>query len=114
MRFVSLYRPASFGNPSPEMIENMGKLVSEMMASGELVATEGIHPGSKMVRYTRTNGKITVTDGPFTEAKELIGGYAILEVKSMEHLHQVSKRFLEVAGDGECKTYEMYVPPTGK
>ena len=108
MRFVSIFKPAQFKNPTPEEMAAMGKLIEEMMKSGVLVATEGIAPGGRYARYTQANGKFTATDGPFTEAKELIGGYAIMNVKSMEELAAVSQRFLSVAGDGECKVFQMW------
>jgi hypothetical protein len=58
----------------------------------------------------RANGKIVVTDGPFTESKEVVGGYAIVEAKSKEHAVAMTKRFLEVAGEGECEVRPMYQP----
>jgi hypothetical protein len=55
-------------------------------------------------------GQLSVTDGPFTEAKELVGGFALMNIDSREELITLTKRFLEIAGDGESEIIEMFVP----
>jgi hypothetical protein len=105
MRFLSLYKPAKEEGAPPthqEMAE-MGKLIEEMMKAGVLLSTEGCQPSSKGARVRLSGGKVTVTDGPFTEAKELIGGFAIIQAKSKEEAIELTRRFLDVAGDGECE-----------
>jgi hypothetical protein len=54
---------------------------------------------------------MTVTDGPFTESKEVVGGFALLEAKSKEEAIELTKRFLKVAGDGECEIRQIFTAP---
>jgi hypothetical protein len=82
---------------------DMGKLIEEMTKAGVLLATEGCQPSAKGARVRLTNGKITVTDGPFTESKELVAGFALIEANSMEEAIAWTGRFLHVAGDGETE-----------
>jgi len=70
--------------PSPELMAGMARLTEEYVKSGAMVATGGLAPSSQGMRVRLLNGKRTVTDGPFAETKELIGGYAILEAGSRE------------------------------
>lgn len=105
MRFLCLYKPAKAENvpPTPQELAEMGRFVGEMMQTGTLVSTEGCQPSAKGARVRLSNGRITVTDGPFTEAKELVGGFAIIQAKSKAEAVELTKRFLEVAGDGESE-----------
>lgn len=89
--------------PPPEMFEKMGKFVEEAVAAGIVVATGGISPTSEGVKITLTNGDFTVVDGPFTEAKELVGGWALMECRDLEEATEWSKRFLSVLGEGEVR-----------
>ena len=76
------------------------------------MSTEGVSFGTKGVRVHKSaGGKVTVTDGPFTEAKEVIGGYALLKASSKEEIVKHTKRFLEVAGQGTCEIYQLYEMP---
>jgi hypothetical protein len=112
MRFLSIYthdyNPAG---PSPELIAKMGALIEEGMKSGWLIATEGVKSGREGFVVRSTRGDVNVVDGPFAEAKEVIGGYAILEAPSRDAVIELTRRFLAVAGDGVCQVYEMYAPP---
>jgi hypothetical protein len=90
---------------------NMGRLIEEMARAGVLIATDGLQPSSKGVRVTISDGKFTVVDGPFAETKELIAGYAIIEAKSKEHAIELTKRFLEVVGEGESEIRLMHEGP---
>jgi hypothetical protein len=110
MKFLGLYRPSAPEGtpPSQETIEKMGKLIDEMTKAGVLLATEGCLPSSKGARVRYAGGKFTVTDGPFTETKELIAGFALFEVKSKEEAIQWSRRFMEVAGEGENEIRQIY------
>ena len=56
----------------------------------------------------QSDGKVTVTDGPFTEAKEIIGGFAMIQADSKQHCIELTKRFLTVAGDGQCEIRQIY------
>ena len=86
----------------------MGKLVEEGMKAGWLVATEGCLPSALGARVRSTNGKLSVTDGPFTESKELVGGFAILRANSKAEAIQLAKDFLQVVGEGECELRQIY------
>jgi hypothetical protein len=86
----------------------MGNLIEEMTKAGVLLATEGCQPSSKGARVRYKNGKFTVIDGPFTESKELIAGFALFQVKSKEEAVEWTKRFLEVAGEGESEIRQIY------
>lgn len=91
----------------------MGKLIEEMAKAGVLLATDGLQPSSKGARVRISGGKFTVTDGPFTEAKELIAGYAIVQVKSKEEAIEHAKRFLTLVGEGESEIRQMHEAPAG-
>jgi hypothetical protein len=109
MRYLSIYKSRESDlPPSPEHIEKMMQLVEDGMKAGYLVATEGCLPSALGARVRNSNGQMTVTDGPFVESKELIGGFAILEAKSKEEAIQLAKQFLAVAGDGECELRQIY------
>jgi hypothetical protein len=88
----------------------MGKLGEEGMKAGWLVATESCLPTALGARVRRSSGKMTVTDGPFTEAKEVVGGFAILKANSKEEAIELARQFLRVAGDGECELRQIYDP----
>ena len=97
MRFITMVRSAeSNGPPPPELMEAMAKLVMETAESGKLVEAGGLAPTSAGARVRLSGGRLTVTDGPFAEAKEVIGGYAILELDSKEQAIQEATRFLEL------------------
>ncbi|MCW2870896.1 YciI family protein [Actinacidiphila oryziradicis] len=103
MRFMSLIRVNEStmpeGGPSPELMEDMGKLIDEMTKAGVLLDTAGLRPSAEATRVHLSGGKMSVTDGPFAEAKEMIGGYAIVQAKSKEEAIEWTKRFLAVHGD---------------
>ena len=108
MRFLSIYKHVETNEPpSTEMMANMGNLIEEMTRAGTLISTEGCLPSAKGAKIRRSGGKVTVSDGPFTESKEVVGGFAILEAKSKEEAIALTKRFLEVAGDGECELRQI-------
>jgi hypothetical protein len=81
----------------------MGKLIDEMTREGTLLSTEGCQPSAKGARVRLSGGKITVTDGPFIETKELVGGFAIIQAESKDEAIELTKLFLKVAGDGETE-----------
>jgi hypothetical protein len=89
----------------------MGKLIEDGMKAGWLVATEGCLHSALGARVRKQGGKMIVTDGPFTESKELVGGFAILEANSKEHAIQLAKEFLNVAEDGVCELRQLYEAP---
>jgi hypothetical protein len=109
MKFLSIYKTAErHAPPSQEEMSKMGKLIEEGMKAGWLLSTEGCLPSALGARVRLFGGKLTVTDGPFTEAKELIGGFAILRTNSKEEAIELAEKFLPVAGDGECELRQLY------
>ncbi|HEY7498740.1 MAG TPA: YciI family protein [Vicinamibacterales bacterium] len=115
MKFLSVYRtPERNAPPSQAEMDRMGRLIEEGMKAGYLVAVEGCLPSAMGARVRLSNGKISVTDGPFTEAKEVIGGLALLKADSKEHAIQLVKDFLQVAGDGECELRQLFEPPDAR
>jgi hypothetical protein len=109
MRFLSIYKHAETGvPPTKEEMAHMGQLVDEMFKSGALLATEGCLPTARGARVRRSGNSVTVTDGPFSEAKEQVGGFALLKASSKEEAIELTKRFLQVAGDGECEIRQIY------
>jgi hypothetical protein len=110
MRFLCIYKPSrpETGTPDPEKMAVMGKFVEESFKSGVLLATEGCMSSEKGARIRLANGKITVTDGPFAETKELVGGFAILNVNSKEEAVQLTKQFIQIAGDGETEIRQLF------
>jgi hypothetical protein len=117
MRFMMIYKPADRASaesgvpPTQEEMAKMGKLIDDMAKAGALLATDGLKPSSKGVRVRLSGAKLTVTDGPFTEAKEVIAGFAIVRVSSKAEAVEWARRFLEVAGDGESEIREMHDSP---
>lgn len=103
--------------PSKELMAAIGKLTEEMMRAGVVVETGGLLPSSKGARIQIARGKLTVTDGPFGETKELIGGYAILQAGSKEEAIELGKRFMKVHSDilglsyeGELEIRQLFDP----
>ena len=96
MRFMVLV-PAGNGSeegvlPDEKLITEMNKFNEEMVKAGVMLAGEGLHPSSKGARIKYENGKTTVIDGPFTESKELIAGFWLIQVKSKEEAIEWMKR----------------------
>jgi hypothetical protein len=113
MKFLSIYKTAERGvPPTQEEMAKMGKLVEEGFKAGWLLATEGCLPSALGARVRSSNGKLSVTDGPFTESKEVVGGFAILQANSKEEAIQLAKNFLQVAGDGECELRQIFEADT--
>ena len=109
MRFLSIYKHVERNTPpSPEEMAAMGKLVEQGFKEGWLLATEGCLPSALGARVRRDGTKISVTDGPFTESKEIVGGFAILKANSKEEAIQMAKDFLKFVGEGECELRQIY------
>jgi hypothetical protein len=102
--------------PSEKLMHDMGKLIDEMTREGSLIRTAGLRPTAEGARVRLRQGKLSTVDGPFTETKEMIGGYAILEAKSMSEAIELTKRFLRVHGDEwdiECEVRQLAGPEFG-
>jgi hypothetical protein len=93
--------------PDEAMFAEMGKLVEELARAGVLLATGGLDQG---VHINSAGGKVTITDGPFTEAKEVIVSFALIDVRSKEEALELSKRFWQIAGDGEGDVRQVFGP----
>lgn len=111
MQFLSLVRIKETGRkPTERLIADMTQLITEMTADGTLLETAGLRPSAEGKRVRLSQGRQSVSDGPFTETKEVIGGYALLQADSMEHALQLTRRFLDVHGDDwdvECELRQL-------
>ncbi len=96
--------------PSPEMFSQMGAFIEEATKAGVLLATGGLGPVEEATKVRYSDGKFTVLDGPFAEAKELIGGWALMECRDKAEAIEWTKRFLAIAGDGESTIRQVYGP----
>jgi hypothetical protein len=117
MKYFSIYIPdrsTNAGRPSGARQQQMDALVADSAARGEFLMGGGflsLRDNGAVLR--RSNGSTRVIDGPYTESKELLGGFALLEYPSREAAIEGTRRFLEVAGDGECVTYQIMHGPEG-
>ena len=116
MRFISI----STLNPTNRLptraeMESMHKFIVEGMKTGWLLECEGVTFGATGVRVQKAaSGEVTVTDGPFPETKEVLGGYALLNAASKEEAVEHTRRFLDHVGKGTWETYQLYEMPTGE
>ncbi len=102
--------PTAIQTPSPGEMERMGNLIEEMKRNGALIDTGGAMPGSLEMTVARKNGSYSITDGPFAEAKEVIGGFALLEVSGREEAIAFTRQFLDLVGDATCHLHEVTPP----
>jgi len=109
VRFLAIYKTEETEfPPTTDEIARMEALIEEMTNAGVLLSTEGCLPSAQGARVRLSDGKITVTDGPFTESKELIAGFALLKVSSKEEAIAWARRFLEVVGgSGESELRQL-------
>ncbi|WP_067500627.1 YciI family protein [Actinoplanes sp. TFC3] len=94
--------------PDEALYAEMAKFIEEMTASGVLLATGGLAPTGVVIRSA--GDEITVTDGPFTEAKEAVAGFALVEVRSQEEAIELGRRFRRIVGDGESVLQQVFGP----
>lgn len=94
--------------PSPELFKAVGDLMEEATKAGVLLGGEGLTPTSHCKRVKVMDGKVMVTDGPFTESKELIASYALLQVETWDEAVYWTRRFLETLGGGECELRPIF------
>jgi hypothetical protein len=113
MRYISIFTHEHANRPPTEAeMAAMGKLIEDGMKAGWLIATEGVQFGQEGVRIHRSQaGETTVIDGPFSEAKEVIGGYALLRANSKAEVVELCRNFLAVAGQGTCQVHELFEVP---
>jgi hypothetical protein len=118
MRYMIIVKgPESFavsGPPPAALFEAIERLSEEATREGTLVSFGGLHPTSSGVRIRSANGKLTTTDGPFSESKEVIGGFSIINVASREEALEEARQFMELhrvhwpAWEGEIEMRLMY------
>ena len=119
MRFLSMVRidETTGQQPSEQLLADMGRLVEELTRSGQLISTAGLRPTSEGARVRlQRGGQMSVVDGPFTETKEVIAGYAILEAASHDEAIALTKRFLTAHGpdwDVTCEVRQLDGPEFG-
>jgi hypothetical protein len=108
MKFLLMTRSGTetAAPPSPELMGALGKLNEELTKSGVLLQAGGLQSSSIGAHLRLSGGKVTVLDGPYTETKELIGGYAIVQVKSNEEAIELGRRFLQLHADILGASYE--------
>ncbi|MFC9325145.1 YciI family protein [Kitasatospora sp. NPDC057015] len=94
--------------PDEKLFAEMGRFIEELSAAGVLLATGGLEPGG--VRVTSVGDEITVTDGPFAEAKEAVAGFALIEARSKEEAIELARRFRRIVGDGESVIQQVFGP----
>lgn len=105
MRFLM----STFGDgstPTEQQFEEMDKFIAELSASGVLLAAGGLEPGG--VHVTSQDGEFTVTDGPYTEAKEVAGGFALVEVSSREEAVELARRAAAIGGNGTTVIQQVF------
>lgn len=120
MRFMTLVKSAESSAPPPQaLMDAIGKLGAEAAGKGVMVEMGGLLPTAMGARVRLAGGKLTVTDGPFTEAKEVIGGFAVYAVTSKEEALEWTRRFMALHQEhwqdweGEVELRQMYDPPGG-
>src|SRR5256885_4488626 len=97
MRFLSIVKSAENQGPPPQaLLDAMAKLTEDSLRDGSLIQTGGLSASSTGARLRVSGGKLTVTDGPFTEAKEVVGGYAVVEAKSRDEALEAARSFMRL------------------
>ncbi len=118
MRFMMMVKSAERSGPPPQgLMDAMAKLAEAAIKAGEMIDSGGLGPTAAGTRVRLTGGKITVTDGPFTEAKEVFGGYALFELKSKEEAIERTRDFMELhhqhwpGWEGETEIRQVFGAP---
>jgi hypothetical protein len=117
MQFMMMVKSAENSGPPPKpLMDAMAKLIEETAKTGTMVQTGGLGPTAQSTRVRLSKGQLTVTDGPFTEAKEVVGGFAILDLKSKEEAIEAAVRFIELhkehwpGWEGESEIRQVFGP----
>lgn len=120
MRYMMMIKACEGVPPSPELFAAIDKFSREMSAAGVLLETGGLAPSANGARVRLSGGRVTVTDGPFAETKEVIGGFAIIEAPSRADAIDNARRFMQLHADvmgkayeAECEVREMWGAPAG-
>src|SRR5713226_1416740 len=117
MRFMMIVKSAEkWGFPPKELMDAIGKLSEDAVKAGTMLGNGGLLPTATGTRVRLSGGKLTVTDGPFTEAKEVVGGYAVFELKSKKEAIESAMRFMELhkqhwpGWEGETEIRQVFMP----
>jgi len=117
MRFMMIVKAAENQGPPPkQLMDAMAKLAEDASKTGTMLGSGGLGPTATGARVRLSGGKVTVTDGPFTEAREVIGGYAQFELKSREEAIASAVNFMELhkkhwpGWEGETEVRQMVGP----
>ena len=116
LTFMRCSESFNAGAAPPAFMQAMGKFAEQSMKDGVLVDTAGLHPSSDASILRLERGEISVTDGPFTETKEIIGGYAIIQAKDKADVMRVAREFMELhrkhwpGFEGECEVRQLFDP----
>ena len=117
MRFMYIVTsPQPMKGPTPALMEAMGKLSEREIKAGRMIDNGGLTPLQQGARVSVTDGKLRVTDGPFVEAKEVIGGYAIFELRDKEEALAMAREFMQLHLDhmpgweGTCELRAFFAP----
>ena len=114
MRVLALWYPeGDISAPTHETMQRMGAFIQEASKAGVLLDTGGWNPDAPATVITRKKGKVVVKDGPYTEAKEVIGGFAVMRFKTQQELVEWSTRFVNIAGDGRSVVRAIADQPIG-
>jgi len=117
MKFLMTYtqRPDA-PPPSPEQMAKIGAYAEKNMKAGILIMTGGLVRPSRGIQLRCEHGKVSVTDGPFAETKDLIDGFALVDVSSRDAAVQLASEFMQLAGDGTGEILQVFDqggPPPG-
>src|SRR6266404_1461480 len=117
MRFMMLVKSAENSGPPPkELMDAMGKLAEEALKSGTMLDTGGLAPMAMSTRVRLSRGQVTTTDGPFAESKEVVGGFAVFELKSKKEAIESAQRFMALhkqhwpGWEGETEIRQIFGP----
>jgi hypothetical protein len=116
MRFMSIITTADTSMPTPELMEAMGKLADREIKAGRMIDMGGLMPLAQGVQVRIKDGELGVIDGPFVEAKEVIGGYAIMEFRNKEEALASAVEFMQLhrqhmpGWEGTCEVRAMAGP----
>jgi hypothetical protein len=117
MRFMMLVKTAEQSGPPPQpLMDAIAKMAEEAVKNGTMVASGGLAPTAQSTRVRVSNGQLSVIDGPFAESKEVVGGFAIFDLKSKNEALEGAKRFMEVhkqywpGWQGETEVRQIFGP----
>src|SRR6266481_8681498 len=117
MRFMMIVKhPENSGRPPKELMDAIARIGEEAVKAGTMVANGGLAPTAASTRVRLSRGQLSTTDGPFTEAKEVVGGFAIFELKSKEEAIEATTRFMELhkihwpGWEGETEIRQIFGP----